>query len=167
MSLFSCMSMTRRPRWDEHGGIWYARQGTSTVPNENEVATIVPTRMYRYKPSISSICGPLMGSSVRDAAGTITGVRFPPLAIRTSIYREALELVHVFREYEDLFTLAVYRRQVCEEGLVIDQLFIELADAAGFTPAQWRELSLRMPDGSPIRRECERRGREHALIAAE
>lgn len=123
--------------------------------------------MYRYKPTINSICEPLLGTSIRDQTGAITGVRYPTLAERCRIYREGLEVVYVFRDYEDLCTLAMYRRQVSDTGMVLDQLFLELAYAASFTRDQWQELLVRMPADTPIHAVCLKRAREPVPIAAE
>lgn len=123
--------------------------------------------MYRHRPTINSICEPLLGTPIRDRTGAVTGVRYPMLAERCRIYRESLEVVYVFRDYEDLFTLAMYRRQVSDTGMFLDLLFLELALAASLTPEQWQELLIRMPEDTPIRRACERRACPVVAYAAE
>lgn len=144
--LFACLPIEPRPLWDQDGGIWYVSQGS---PHGD-----APTSTYRYKPTINSICEPLLGTSVRDSTGAICGVRYPTFVECCRIYREGLEVVHVFRDYEDLFTLAMYRRQVSDAGIVLDMLFLELAHAAALTPLQWQELLVRMPPDTPIHAVC-------------
>ncbi|HEX5774898.1 MAG TPA: hypothetical protein VFY28_02990 [Candidatus Paceibacterota bacterium] len=149
---YDCTRLRQRPRWDAGGGNWYVSQ---TVPKNGS-----PTPMYRHKPRIADICGPLMGTSVRKN-GVVVGVKYPCLSDRLRIYREGLELVYVFREYRDLLDLAVYRRQVTHRGgMPLDRLFYELACEAQFLPAQWKMLAERMPDRAPIYAECLR----HAAI---
>jgi hypothetical protein len=151
--------LRQRPSWDRNGGIWYVSQ---VIPKDG-----TPTPMYRHKPSIGQICGPLMGTSIRTAGGCICSVRYPEFSERLRLYREGMELVVVFKEYADLFTLALYRRQVCEEDIQMDVLFFNLALEAGFQKSQWDSLAQRMPECSWIRGACERRARFGELIAAE
>ena len=157
-TLFECLPLTPTPRWNQDGGIWYVLQGMQ--------CTDAPTPMYLHKPTINSICEPLLGTSVRDASGLISGVRYPSFSDACRIYREGLEVVHVFRDYEDLFTLAMYRRQIADTGILLDMLFIHLALAAGFTPAQWQELLVRMPVDTPIYAACARRSQESPVVLA-
>lgn len=112
--------------------------------------------MYRHKPAVSTICKPLIHA------------RYLPLHERLRIYREGIELVMVFGDYDDLITLATYRRQVTRRGGVpLDTLFFNLACDAGFTKAQWQELAHRMPDRAPIKEACLRRATLPRAIAAE
>jgi hypothetical protein len=159
-TLFDCFPMRRRPRWDADGGLWYVSQ---TVPKDGS-----PTPMYRHKPTMNSICCPLLGTTVRNPDRTIAGVKYPRFEDACDIYREGLELVHVFRDYSDLFALAMYRRQVSEYGLILDQLFLELARDADFSTESWGMLALRMPEGTPVHEICLRKAKPSLhLVAAE
>ncbi|MDB5189551.1 MAG: hypothetical protein JWL82_508 [Parcubacteria group bacterium] len=142
--------LRRSPRWDIDGGLWYVSQ---TVPKDGS-----PTPMYRHKPSINDICAPLFGSSIKDTNGKITGVRYPRLEERYRLFREGIELVKVFRDYSDLFTLAKHRRQVTRRGgIPMDILFFNLACEARFSKKEWEMIATRMPDRSPIYSACWRR----------
>lgn len=158
-TLFECLPLRPTPRWNKDGGLWYVRQGMHD--------TSKPTPMYRHKPTINSICEPLLGTSIRGTEGSIVGVRYPSFPESCRIYREGLEVVHVFRDYDDLFTLAMYRRQVADTGIVLDMLFLELAIAARFTSEQWEELRIRMPINTPIYDACARRANPVLVLAAE
>jgi len=101
------------------------------------------------------ICGALDGRSVYDANGKVKWVEYPTLTRRLQIYREGLELIIVFRDYDDLFALAVYRRYVTQRcGIKMDEIFFTLALEAGLTPERWEDLARRMPDRSLIRGQC-------------
>lgn len=157
---YDCTRLHQRPRWDRDGGIWYVAQ---TVPKDGS-----PTPMYRHKPTISDICGPLMGTPFRRG-GEIMGAKFPSLNDRLRMYREGLELVRVFRDYRDLLDLAVYRRQVTRRGgIPLDGLFYELSCEAAFPPAIWKMLAERMPERAPVRAACMRHASSGArALAAE
>lgn len=148
---YDCTRLRQCPRWDANGGLWYV---SPTVPKDGS-----PTPMYRHKPTISSICEPLFGTSIRRN-GRIVGVSYPRLDDRLRIYREGIELIRVFRECTDLFTLATHRRQVTRRGgIPLDRLFFELACEAGLSRTQWEVLALRMPDRAPIYEACLDRAR--------
>lgn len=143
---YDCLHLRQRPRWDEGGGDLYVKQGAASHD--------VPTAMYRHRPRIPDICASLLGVPVR-INGEIVGVRYPRLDTRLRVYREGIELIVVFRDYEELITLAMYRRQVTRRGgIPLDLLFFNLACEAGFTGAQWQQLAERMPDRAPIRAAC-------------
>lgn len=147
---YECMHPLRRPRWDNDGGLWYCVQGASTDG--------APTKLYRHKPSVNHICEPLLGTSLRNEKGKIIGVKYPTLAERLKIYREGIEVVRVFKDYDDLVTLAMYRRQVTRRGGIhIDLLFFNLACDAHFPQTTWAMLAERMPDRAPIYQACRRR----------
>lgn len=119
-----------------------------------------PWPMYRWHPSVDTVCELLLGSSVRNEEGQIVGVRYPKPRERHAIYREGLELIEVFREKKDLFALALYRRQVTRRGdIAHDRLFLSLANSFRLSCAEWAALSVRMPTGSRVRNECLRRAR--------
>lgn len=156
--------MQRRPRWDADGGLWYVAQG------ENRPG--VPTKQYRWKPNMNTVCEPLLGRPVHDReTGKVVGVTYPSLTHRLEIYREGLRLIEVFGERTDLFTLAVYRRQVREIGPVsLDWLFLELAErmVPALSPREWGMLSVRMPERSHILNVClERSCPANIRVAAE
>ena len=156
-------TLARRPSWDVDGGRWYVSQ---TVPRDGS-----PRKMYRHKPSINLICESLLGSSVRDKNGRICGVAYPTLSRRCEIYREGIEIVTVFQDYRDLFSLAVYRRYVTQcGGIPMDMLFFNLAMKGDFSREDWEILALRMPEYADIRAACLRRayiGTERFKAAAE
>jgi hypothetical protein len=144
------LELTSRPSWDLDGGKWYVSQ---TPPANGE-----PRKMYRHKPSMHLLCEPLLGSSIRNAAGKIVGVRYPTLSRRMEIYREGIELISVFMEKSDVFALAVYRRYVTQRGGVpIDLLLFNLALDLNFSVEDWEMLRVRMPDKAPIYDACFRR----------
>jgi hypothetical protein len=127
-----------RPSWDQAGGKWYVVQ---TPARAGEVQ-----KMYRHKPNLHVLCHPLSGSL--------------SLARRLLIYCEALEVISVFREYNDLRILAVYRRYVTQRcGVPLDKDFFNLALSAQLSSVAWTELGDRMPDLSWIRDACYRRAR--------
>lgn len=159
-TLFDCFPLRRRPRLDVDGGLRYVSQ---TVPKDGS-----PTPMYRHKPLMYSVCSPLLGTPVRNADRVIVGVKYPRFEDACDIYREGLELIRVFRDADDLFALAMYRRQISMRGLVLDQLFLELAHDAVLKPEAWGMLAVRMPEGTPIHEICLRKAAMRpAAIAAE
>jgi len=79
-----------------------------------------------------------MGRSVYDANGKVKWVEYPTLTRRLQIYREGLELIIVFRDYDDLFALAVYP-PLCNPA-VRNQNGRDILHArleAGLTPERW------------------------------
>ena len=147
---YDCTQLPSTPSWNRDGGRWYVSQ---TPPANGE-----PHKMYRHKPSMHLLCEPLLGSSIRNAAGEIIGVKYPSLSRRIEIYREGIEIISVFREKCDMFSLAVYRRYVTQRGGVpTDLLLFNLALALELSPEEWEMLRLRMPEKSPIRGACFRR----------
>lgn len=138
--------MPARPRWDAERPLYYA------IPPRKEGD---PWPMRRFFPTINGICEPLLGHSERDLkTGKITGVRYPRMARRYAMYREALELVAIVRRKDDLLTLAMYRRQVSQSHLSLDLLFLALGEDMGLTPPEWERIAVRMPHDSPIENVC-------------
>ena len=147
-------------RWNEEPGIWYVRQGAGGNK---------PAAMYRWHPTINAICEPLLGASVRvreeevidgvtQVKEIIIGVDYPRKIRRLRLFKEALDVVRIFRNQEDLFTLAVYRRQVTKTGnMHLDPAFIELAETFDLLAEDWRKLAERMPRRSRILAHCEAR----------
>jgi hypothetical protein len=152
-----CLPAPIRPRWDQDGGVWYPAPFTPAGE---------PTPMQEWHPTINAICEPLLGSSQhyeqKSEDGSDIKIRFfavyPQMDRRLRIYREALHLVRVYRRAADLLMLAVYRRQVTEEGDIwLDDQFIELADGFSLSRDSWAALAERMPKRSKIRRTCLKR----------
>ncbi len=162
------LQLPKPPRWNTNGGVWYTEQGTSKNQNADVVQSCVPTPSYRYKPSMNSICEPLLGTSLRRDS-KIVGVSYPKLSDRLRIYREGIELIKIFNERDDLFALAMYRRQVTYRGgIPADELFFNLACDAELSKAEWHELALRMPDRALIYHACVRRATlPREIMAAE
>lgn len=99
-----------------------------------------------------------MGTSIKNSEGTIVGVKYPSLARRLAVYEEGLNLIAVFKERDDLFTLAVYRRQVHTTcGISLDTRFLQLAEQFALTALEWEMLAVRMPEGSSIYARCRAR----------
>ncbi len=139
--------MRVRPRWDAERPLYYVQQ---TPPKEGE-----SWKMHRWLPTVNGICDPLLGHSERDrATGKISGVRYPRIARRYAMYREALELISVTRRKDDLLTLAMYRRQVSLSHLSVDRLFLALGEDLGLTPPEWERIAVRMPQDSPVEAAC-------------
>jgi hypothetical protein len=117
--------------------------------------------MLRWRPSVNSICEPLLGASMYAAVENdrkIIGVRFPEMESRLQIFHEGLELVWVFRRRTDLFALATYRRQVTETGdMPLDILLLLMADRLNLSTDNWKRFAERMPDDSWVKQECEKR----------
>jgi hypothetical protein len=138
-----CLYLRQRPAWDVDGGRWFVQQGEK---KSNE-----PSKMYRGKPSIHVICSPLFG----------TATAYPTLTRRHELYREGIEVLLVFQDHAehrtDLFTLAIYRRQVTSRGgITLDPLFFEIAlrMQPALTSEEWESLAQRMPECAPIKRAC-------------
>lgn len=119
--------------------------------------------MLRWKPNMDAICESLLGTSIATWKGKeqkITGVRYPTMERRLLIYREGLELVFVFKDRIDLFTLAVYRRQVTIHGdCPLDGLFLRAAEMFDLSSQEWGDIARRMPKHSKIKSICARRAR--------
>ena len=128
------LDLPSRPRWDRDGGLWYT---SPTIGKDGKMT------LYRWRPTVNFVCEPLMLMDLR-------------LARRRLLYREALELVIVFKQRSDLFTLALHRRQVATYGIPLDHLFLSVAE--GFDPPlsaeEWRRLAERMPEKSFVRKAC-------------
>lgn len=144
------LDLPSRPHWDKDGGQWFV---SPEVPKKG------PIPMYRWRPSVSTICEPLLGTSLygtkADGTHGIVGVSYPKTKRRHLLYREALELVIIFKQRADLFTLAIYRRQVTREGgIPLDELFLEVAETFRLSPREWSDLAIRMPKRSAIRKTC-------------
>jgi hypothetical protein len=153
------MTLEKRPSLNMDPGKRYVVQ---TAP------IFGPWKMYWHKPSIHQLCEPLLGSSVLNGSGIITGVQYPFTARRFEIYRKGIEVIAVFKEVTDLFALAVYRRYVTQRGgIPMDLLFFNLALSAGLKKAEWEMLGERMPDRSPIREACFQRARVTIIPLAE
>ncbi|MBP6860018.1 MAG: hypothetical protein KBC38_00435 [Candidatus Pacebacteria bacterium] len=152
--------MPKRPRWDAERPLYYVQP---TPPKD-----CGPWKMNRWFPTVNSICEPLLGHSVRDrATGKIDGVRYPPMAAKYRMYREALELVAVTGNRSELLTIAVYRRNVSLGNLELDKLLVALGDRFADTP--WELIQVRMPHGTWVEAQCMLRANEAraVLIAAQ
>lgn len=149
--LHKYLTLHKTPRWNEGSGIWHV---SPTVPKNG------PTPMSRWLPSVNALCEPLMGVPIYqyDLAANqlkIVGVKYLKTRRRHLLYREALELVKVAQKRDELFTLALYRRQVTREGgIPLDTLFLDLAETFNLTPSEWLILAERMPRRSEVRRIC-------------
>jgi len=141
---------TSLPRWYRNGGVCAGESTLHGIRRE-------PDRLVRWKPTIWHVCGSLMGTSRKRENGSYE-VKFPRIARRLAIYEEGLNLVALFRERDDLLTLAVYRRQVHPVGAIsLDARFLELADSFNLSVVEWEMLAVRMPEHSSIRTACEAR----------
>lgn len=151
------MSLPRTPHWNVGRGLWYP---SSSVPSDK------PTPLVRWRPTIDAVCERLLGSSTyfEDESGARRGcVRYLSLETGTLLYREALELIIVFRQRSDLFSLATYRRQLTTEGDIdLDGLFLELAEECvpALSCEEWDMLAERMPKNSKILAICQERAHE-------
>ena len=137
------------PRWYRNGGI-YATESTLYGIQRGR------NQLVRWKPTIQHVCDSLMGTST--LVNGVRQVKFPTLARRMAIYEEGLNLISVFGDRDDLFTLAVYRRQVRPIGSIsLDSRFLELAEALNLSRTEWEMLAARMPADSRIKSICEHR----------
>lgn len=138
-----------RPRWDRDGG-------THELQRRDGIDHLV-----RHKPNVRHICGPLMGSTKTRADGS-KYAQYPQLNERLALYQEGLEVVKVFRDPDDVFALALYRRQLvgpgepCDRGFPVDHEFFVLAECLlGLENTHiWHQLAGRMPHDAPIRDWC-------------
>ncbi|HEX2792115.1 MAG TPA: hypothetical protein VHO23_00110 [Candidatus Paceibacterota bacterium] len=138
-----------RPRWDRDGGMYHLQR----IDGKD--------CLVRWKPSVRHICGPLMGTT-KTRGDSSRFARYPHLDERLALYQEGLEVVEVFRDPDDVFALALYRRQLTnpdepeDRGYAIDSAFFALAKellGRGGIRA-WRQLARRMPRHAPIRGWC-------------
>jgi hypothetical protein len=110
------------------------------------------------KPSIRVLCGPLMGTSRYDShTGAICGVNYPIRSRRIELYREALRVLLIFRDREDLFHLALYRRQITSiASAKYDSIYMKCLRRAvpALSQKDWRRIAKRMPRHAHIRKEC-------------
>ncbi len=151
---------TSLPRWYRNGGVCAAESTLHGIRREHD-------RLVRWKPTILYVCGSLMGTSRKRENGSYE-VKFPRIARRLAIYEEGLNLVALFRERDDLLTLAVYRRQVLPSGAIsLDTRFLELADSFDLSSVEWEMLAVRMPEHSSIRAVCEARSKSPPLSVRE
>lgn len=152
--------MPKRPRWDAERPLYYV---APYPPRDGG-----PWKMNRWFPTVNSICEPLLGHSVRDRKNDrIVAVKYPPMASKYRMYREALELVAITKNRSELLTIAVYRRNVSPGHLELDRLFIALGDRLEGTP--WDLIKVRMPHNTWVRAQCVVRANEArpTAIAAE
>ena len=142
------LELISTPRWNVGKGIFYLRQ---PVPPQG-----TPWLMDRYIPSARSI-------------GEVLFEKHVSLERRYRIFREGIELVRVFGLKDDLFTLAVLRRQVTRRGgIPMDVLLFQCAALAELSTEEWTEFALRMPDKAPIKDWCHAQiAKQYQLIAAE
>ena len=98
-----------------------------------------------------------MGTSRKREDGSYFAT-FPSLHRRLAVYEEALNLIALFGDCDDLLTLAVYRRQVhpCND-ISLDYRFLELAERFELSYAQWDMLAVRMPPSTHVWRVCKAR----------
>ncbi len=107
------------------------------------------------QPSIHIICDPLMGISVRD--GEQWRVKYLHSRERIRIYERALQVLVKWRTRDDLFSLALYRRQVaCANLPDVDEAFfaVALQMRPHLTCMEWRMLAERMPEFTLILNQC-------------
>ena len=134
--------------------------------------------LVRVQPNIRIICEPLMGVSVWN--GKRWRVKYLHPRERVKIYGRALAVLEKWKTRDDIFSLALYRRQVASTNfrgifslvlyrrqiasanlLDIDEAFFRVAlDARpSLTGAEWRMLAERMPMFTPILSRCLRQAR--------
>lgn len=147
------------PRWYRNGGVYASESTLYGIRRE-------PDRLVRSKPTIQSICGPLMGASSQGKDGSYYAT-FPSLVRRLAFYEEGLNLVALFGEREDILTLAVYRRQVHpRRAISLDERFLDLADTFSLTCKEWEMLAVRMPVCSRVWVICQARSVARVLVPA-
>lgn len=109
----------------------------------------------RTPPDIRTMCAPLMGISI-EVDGKRQLKELSP-EDRLACYTRAFRVLERWRVRKDLFRLALYRRQLAEQyNLTVDSLFMDVALSMqpALSAREWRDLSVRMPEDSGIRKLC-------------